>query len=297
MKLGILPLFQRGFTTEPQWARAFLRMIEAAGVESVWTVEHPIMAENYEPLYSYSEDGRAPIRPDTEMCDPLEWLAFAAGVTDKVKLGTGVLLLPLHAPILLAKRVATLDALSGGRVVLGVGMGWQREEYQTIGVPYEERGKRLDDGINAVRALWAQSPATYHGPFYNFDRVHSDPKPAQKAGVPIVIGGSTDIAARRAGRIGDGFFPHAISPDDFAARIETMRAAAKEAGRNPDAIELSVSPTSWKFGSSMDYGVMKAYADLGVSRLIIGAHDALSTDLGDIERYVKKCRDEVIARL
>jgi alkanesulfonate monooxygenase SsuD/methylene tetrahydromethanopterin reductase-like flavin-dependent oxidoreductase (luciferase family) len=111
MKFGIIPLMQKGFTTNPAWARPFLQMIEAAGVESVWTVEHPIVAENYEPLYSYSADGQAPFRPDTEMCDPLEWLGFAAGVTEKLRLGTGVVLLPLHAPIILAKRVATLDAV------------------------------------------------------------------------------------------------------------------------------------------------------------------------------------------
>jgi probable F420-dependent oxidoreductase len=296
MKFGIIPLMQKGFTTNPAWARPFLQMIEAAGVESVWTVEHPIVAENYEPLYSYSADGQAPFRPDTEMCDPLEWLGFAAGVTEKLRLGTGVVLLPLHAPIILAKRVATLDAVSGGRVELGVGSGWQREEYQSIGIPYEERGKRLDDGIAALRALWTESPATYHGQFYHFDRVHSDPKPAQ-ARLPILIGGSTDIAARRAGRIGDGFFPHAVSPDDFARLIGVMREAAVEAGRDPDGIELTVSPASWKFGASRDLGIMKAYADLGVTRLIAVAHEAMSTDLGDIERFVKTCRDEVFARL
>jgi probable F420-dependent oxidoreductase len=208
-----------------------------------------------------------------------------------VNLGTGVLLLPLHAPVILAKRVATLDAISGGRVRLGVGMGWQREEYQSIGVPYEERGKRLDEGIAAVRALWTQSPATFHGQFYNFDRLHSDPKPANKGGVPILIGGSTDIAARRAGRIGDGYFPHAISPDDFAKRIETMRQAAKDAGRDPDGIELSVSPCSWKFGGSTDPGVLKAYADLGVSRVIGVTNEAMSTDIKDIERWVKTSID------
>ncbi len=297
MKLGIIPLMQKGFTTNPAWARPFLKMIEAAGVESVWTVEHPIVAEDYEPLYSYSEDGTAPFRPDTEMCDPLEWLSFAAGVTEKVNLGTGVVLLPLHAPIILAKRVATLDALSNGRVRLGVGMGWQREEYQSIGIPYEERGPRTDECMAALRALWTESPATYHGQFYNFDRVHSDPKPAQLGGVPLLVGGSTNVAARRAGRIGDGFFPHAISPDDLAAKIEVMNQAAKEAGRDPAKIELTVSPCSWKFGASLDYGVMKAYADLGVSRLIAVAHEAMSTELNDIERFVKKCLDEVISRL
>jgi probable F420-dependent oxidoreductase len=297
MKLGVIPLMQRGVTTNPAWARPFLKMIEAAGVESVWTVEHPIMAENYEPLYSYSEDGRAPLRPDTEMCDPLEWLAFAAGVTEKVNLGTGVMLLPLHAPVILAKRVATLDALSGGRVRLGVGMGWQREEYLSIGIPYDERGPRTDECIHALRALWTQSPASYRGKYYGFDRVHSDPKPAQAGGVPLLIGGSTDIAARRAGRLGDGYFPHAISPDDMAKRIETMRAAAREAGRNPDGIELTVSPTSWQFGASLDLGIVKAYADLGVSRVIAVAHEAMSTELADIERWVKQVQDRVIARL
>jgi probable F420-dependent oxidoreductase len=296
MKLGIIPFMRKGYTN-PEWARPFLRMLEDAGVESVWTVEHPIVAENYEKLYEYSEDGTAPFAPDTEMCDPLEWLAFAAGATSRLKLGTGVLLLPLHAPIVLAKRVATLDAMSGGRVLLGVGMGWQREEYQTIGVPYEERGKRLDDGINAVRALWTQSPATYHGQFYNFTRVHSDPKPTQKGGVPILIGGSSDLAARRAGRVGDGFYPHAISPDDLAIRIETMRAAAREAGRDPDRIEISVSPAAWKFGASADLGIMKAYANVGVSRVIMMADEAMSTDPRAVERFVKKVLNEVVAKL
>ena len=297
MKLGIVPFMNKGIGTNAEWVRRFLRMIDAAGVESVWTVEHPIVAENYEPLYSYSDDGRAPFSSDIEMCDPLEWLAFAAGVTDRIKLGTGVVLLPLHAPIVLAKRVATLDAMSGGRVLLGVGMGWQKEEYQSIGVPYEERGPRLDEGIDAVRALWSQSPATHHGRFYNFDRVYSDPKPFAPTGVPIIIGGSTDLAARRAGRVGDGFYPHAISPDTFAKRIETMRAAAKEAGRDPAQIELTVSPPMWKFGASLDFGIMKAYADLGVSRFIVLPHEALSDELPAIERFIKRCQDEILARL
>jgi probable F420-dependent oxidoreductase len=231
------------------------------------------------------------------MCDPLEWLGFAAGVTETVNLGTGVVLLPLHAPIILAKRVATLDALSGGRVRLGVGMGWQKEEYASIGIPYEERGPRTDECMAALRALWTESPATYHGQFYNFDKVHSDPKPAQAGGVPLLVGGSTNIAARRAGRSGDGFFPHAISPDDLAIKIEVMNAAAKEAGRDPSQIEITVSPCSWRFGASTDYGIMKAYADLGCHRLIGVAHEAMSTDLKDIERWVKTCLDEVISRL
>jgi probable F420-dependent oxidoreductase len=298
MKLGLIPFMDREHGTDGGYTRRFLRMADAAGVESVWTVEHPIVAEDYEPLYSYSTDGRAPFEVGvTEMSDPLEWLAFAAGVTETIKLGTGVLLLPLHAPIILAKRVATLDALSGGRVLLGVGMGWQKEEYQTIGIPYEERGPRLDEGIAAVRALWTQSPATHHGAFYNFDRVHSDPKPLRAEGVPILIGGSTDLAARRAGRSGDGFYPHAISPDDLAKRVETMHAAAREAGRDPDAIEITVAPGSWQWGASADRGAMQAYAAAGVTRFVTMANEAMSDDLTVIDRFLRHYREEILAGL
>jgi probable F420-dependent oxidoreductase len=297
MKIGILPLFNKGFIDNPTWCKPFLQTVDRIGVESVWTVEHPIVAEDYEHLYSYSEDGSAPFQPNTVMPDPLEWLGFAAGCTENIKLGTGVLLLPLHSPIIIAKRVATLDALSGGRVLLGIGLGWQKEEFAAVSVPYNERGRRLDEGIDACRALWRDDIASYDGKYYQFHRVHSDPKPANPNLVPLLIGGSTEVAARRAGRTGDGFFPHAISPDDFAKLIEVMNASAKEAGRDPSKIELSVSATSWKFGASLDVGIVRAYAQLGVTRLITGAFEAGGTEPADMERFIKRVQDEVVARL
>ncbi|HTJ64963.1 MAG TPA: LLM class F420-dependent oxidoreductase [Alphaproteobacteria bacterium] len=297
MKIGILPLFTKGFIDNQAWCKAFLRKIDTIGVESVWTVEHPIVAEDYEKLYSYSEDGQAPFTADTVMPDPLEWLGLAAGVTENVKLGTGVLLMPLHSPIILAKRVATLDSVSGGRVLLGVGIGWQKEEFAAAHVPYNERGRRFDEGIDACRILWRDEVATYNGQYYQFNRVRSDPKPANPNLVPLIIGGSTEVAARRAGRTGDGFFPHAISPDNFAKLIEVMNASAKEHGRDPSKIELSVSPTAYKFGASLDLGIVRAYADLGVSRIIVGAFEAGGTEPADMERFVKRVQDEVVARL
>ncbi len=297
MKYGILPLFDRAFISDGNWVKPFLSVAEAAGCDSVWTVEHPLMAENYEPLYPYSPDGRAPIIASTVMPDPLEWLAYAAAVTETLRLGTGVVLLPLHSPIILAKRAATIDALSGGRLMLGVGLGWQREEFAAIGVPYGERGRRMDEGIAALRALWTESPASFDGSYYKFTRVHSDPKPARATGIPILVGGSTDVAATRAGRVGDGYFPHAISPDDMALRLETMRQAAIAAGRDPNAIEVTVSPVSWKHHGSADLDLVRAYAALGVSRLVIGAYEADGTTAGDIERFIKSFRDTIIARL
>jgi probable F420-dependent oxidoreductase len=291
VKIGILPFFESGFIDNPDWVKPFLQTVERAGVESVWQVEHPIVAEDYEPLYSYSADGQAPFRPETVMPDPLEWLGYAAGVTETLKLGTGVLLLPLHSPIIIAKRIATLDSLARGRVLLGVGMGWQKEEYAAVNVPYGERGKRLDEGIEAVRILWRDQIASYDGQYYQFHRVHSDPKPAKPSGVPILIGGSTDVAARRAARLGDGFFPHAISPDDFGLRLETMRKEAQAIGRDPSEIELTVSPASWKHGGSLDIGVLRAYAQLGVARFIISSYEAEGREPADIERLVMRHRD------
>ena len=177
-------------------------MCEEFDVESVWAVEHVVVAEDYEPRYPYSPDGRMPGRPGTVMPDPLEWLTYFAAVTETVRLGTSVMVLPLHSPAVLAKRVATLDCLSRGRaMMLGVGIGWQVEEYAAVGVPYDDRGPRLEEYVDAMRELWREDVATYHGLYVDFERVSSLPKPAQPDGVPIVIGGSSRVAARR-GRAG-----------------------------------------------------------------------------------------------
>ena len=179
MKLGIMPAFDRNTITDPDWVVAFLELAEEGGCDSVWAVEHVIVAEDYEPLYPYSPDGSMPGPPDTAMPDPLEWLSFAAAVTKTLLLGTSVVVASQHSAAILAKRVATLDGLSKGRVRLGVGLGWQKEEYAAIGVPYERRGARLDECIEAMRALWQDGPASYDGDFVAFSKVHSVPKPVQ----------------------------------------------------------------------------------------------------------------------
>lgn len=299
MKFGILPAFVRGKITDPDWCAEFLEIIEAEGCESVWTVEHVIVAEEYEPLYPYSEDGRMPggAEQGTVMPDPLEWLSFAAGLTHNLLLGTSVVVASQHSAAILAKRVATLDALSGGRVRLGVGLGWQKEEYAAIGVPYSDRGRRLDECIEAMRALWAPGPATYRGKYVSFDRVHCDTKPAQEAGVPILIGGSSEAAARRAGRLGDGFFPYVISPDDLALRVRDIEVAADEIGRDARAIGVTVWPGSYQYGCALDLDMAKRYVDAGVTRLVISAQEAAGPELDDIRRFVADYRDQIAAKL
>jgi probable F420-dependent oxidoreductase len=298
MKLGILPTFDRRTTLDPDFVARFARMAEEAGCESIWAVEHVVVAESYEPLYPYSPDGRMPTGPDTVMPDPLEWLSYVAAVTTRLHLGTSVMVASEHSAAILAKRVATLDALSRGRMLLGVGIGWQKEEYAAIGVPYRDRGRRLDETIEAMRALWGPGPATYRGRHVSFENVSCDAKPARKGGVPILIGGSSPAAARRAGRLGDGFYPYVISPEDLSTRMGELRAAAREAGRDPDAIEVTVWPGSFAFDRTFDLGLVRAYVDCGnVTRLVVSAMEAGGATLDDFRRLVSDYREKVIEKL
>jgi probable F420-dependent oxidoreductase len=297
MKFGVIPICDRRFTTDPLWVRAFVGMLEEEGAESVWMPEHVVMAEEYEPLYEYSADGRAPVAPDTMMPDPLEWLAFAAACTDRLRLATGVLIGPQHSAAVLAKRLATLDALSGGRLQIGIGIGWQREEYQAVGVPYADRGRRLDECLDAMRALWRDDPASFDGRYVRFDRVFCDTKPVQPGGVPFHIGGSSEAAARRAGLRGDGFYPYVISPEDLAARLATVRAVAAEAGRDLHGFSVSVWPASYRPGATFDIGLARAYRDAGADRLIIAAYEAGDSTPAALRALVAGYHDKVVAAL
>ncbi len=297
LALGLMPVFDRSTITNRDWVTAFLRMAEENEVESVWAVEHVVMGVDYDPLYLYSEDGRAPAGPTTVMPDPLEWLAFAAAVTDRVRLGTSVIVASQHSAAILAKRVATLDALSGGRVRLGVGIGWQKEEYAAIGVPYRDRGRRLDECIAGMRALWAEGPAKYEGKYVQFDGVVCDTKPARPGGVPILVGGSSSFAARRAGRLGDGFLPYAISPEELGERVHEMRAVATENGRDSDAIEVSIAPGAYAPAPTIDLDLARRYADAGASRLILNAQECGSMEVEDIRRFVGTFQERVLTRL
>jgi probable F420-dependent oxidoreductase len=293
MKIGVLPLFNRDVICNPDWVAEFIATVEEENVESVWGVEHVLVAENYAPNYPYSADGRAPVAADTVMPDPLEWLAFAAALSRKVVLGTSVMVLPQHSPVQLAKRLATIDRLSNGRMLLGAGLGWQQEEYAALNVPFAKRGARMDEYIAAMRALWAQQPASFEGEFVRFSRVFSDVRPVQAGGIPIIIGGSTEAAARRAGRIGDGFYPYVISPEDMALRIDDAYAAADAAGRARAAVEFTIWPGSWQFRSSLDADVMRRYLALPISRVVVGMHEAEQPDFDGLRTLLRRTRETI----
>ena len=211
---------------------------EAAGFESVVVVEHVVWPTTYTSRYPYAPSGRLPGGPETKLPDPLIWIAFAAAVTTRLRFLTGILILPQRNPVVLAKELATLDDMSGGRIELGVGVGWLREEFEAIGVPFERRGARADEYMTAMRALWAKDDASFKGQFVSFDGMSCNPKPGNGR-VPFVIGGHSEAAARRAGRLGDGFFPATGSAVALEPSIELMKRTAREHGRNPATIEVT----------------------------------------------------------
>ena len=232
---------------------------EAAGFESAWTVEHTIIPEGYESSYPYSDSGKMPgIDGQTNLPDPLIWMTYVAALTSNIKLATGILILSQHSPVVCAKQVASLDAFSGGRVLLGIGVGWLREEFDIIGANFDERGPRCDDYMQAMRALWQMDRPSYNGRFVQFDGAYCRPKPANGT-VPLIVGGHSKAAARRAGRLGDGFFPARGNPQEL---FQLARDTAKEHGRDPDTIEFTTSLPD-------DLEDIPALAAMGVKRLLV----------------------------
>ena len=244
MEFGIIPPVRTGATADPDWITAFARRVEGCGFESLVLVEHAVVVSGYTSTYPYASSGRMPLPDDCRIPDPLDLMAFLAAVTDTITLATGVLVVPNHQAVVLAKRIATVDVLSEGRVRMCLGVGWMEEELRATGADPRTRGRRMDETIEAMRALWADSGAdgaSYRGEFVTFEHAHSFPKPVRPGGVPLHIGGHSEAAARRAGRLGDGFQPLGLSPDELGVRLGQLREAAEDAGRDPSTIELSVS--------------------------------------------------------
>jgi probable F420-dependent oxidoreductase len=288
VKFGIM-FANVGPYVDPDGAAAFAQSAEAAGFESVWAVEHVVVPAGYESAYPYSPTGKMPGPENSPIPDPLAWLMYVGAVTTKLRLGTGILILPQRNPAVLAKELATIDVLSKGRMELGIGVGWLREEFDALGVPYEKRGARTDEYVAALRALWADGPASYHGDFVDFADCYSEPKPFDGA-VPIHVGGHTDAAARRAGRLGDGFFPGSPTHEELGRLFELARATAKEHGRDPDAIEMTTGGQGAVGDNALDE--IKTLVDLGTDRVIVPAF----IFWGDPDA-VKRYGDDVIAKV
>ncbi|MET0698281.1 MAG: LLM class F420-dependent oxidoreductase [Mycobacterium sp.] len=239
MKLGLYGL-NVGAGVAPRQARTTAVLAEELGLESLWALDHVVMPSGYETEYPYHESGKMMGGvEEVDIAEPLTWLTFAAAVTERIKLGTGVIILPQRNPVVLAKQVASLDVLSGGRLLLGVGVGWLAEEFAAVGVPWPDRGRRHDDYVEAMRALWRDTRASVHNTYTDFDNAISLPHPVRRS-VPIVIGGRSDRSARRAAEIGDGYFPSITEPGQLAPLLDIMNAESIRRERDPAEIEVTV---------------------------------------------------------
>lgn len=286
MKWAII--YVSSYFPDPEMAGFVAQTAEEAGFESIWSGEHIVIPVNYKLEYGFTDSGEFP-NADKPIPDPLVYFSYLAALTKTLRFGTGISLLPEHSPLVFAKSVATLDHMSGGRFELGVGVGWMKEEFEALGVPWEHRGKRTDEYIAGLRRLWADDQASFDGEILKFPAVRSNPKPVRKM-VPIHIGGDTQIAARRAGRLGDGFFP-AVYPnrrvkEELPGLIDTMRKTAAEHGRDGSKIEITSGGTRSADGVSW-------FEDLGVSRLTIAVHGKTREE---IRRELMTFGEQVISK-
>jgi probable F420-dependent oxidoreductase len=265
--LGLLPPYRQNVASDPAWMSSFAQHADAVGFESLLTVEHVVVPVGYESRYPYSDTGRMPLPEDCELPDPLDLLAWLAARTERIRLGTGILVLPEHHPLQLAKRCATIDRLSDGRLFLGVGVGWLREEVAALGIDPDERGGRTDEGIEALRVIWQEDTPAYAGRHYAFDAVRSHPKPVQ-ATIPILVGGHSGAAARRAGRLGDGFFPLGLAGEALDRRWAQVQQAAADAGRDPAEVSLTLG------GLLGDDSAITAAIERGAERVVLSTRTA-----------------------
>jgi probable F420-dependent oxidoreductase len=265
MKFGLA--FASSIAIDHQASMEICRRAETAGFESLWGGEHVILPSKIESSYPYTADGKIPAMPDTPIPDPLIWLAFAAAAAPTMRLGTCILIVPQRNPLILAKELATLDQLSGGKVELGLGVGWLEEEFDALGVPWARRGARNDEYIEAMRTLWSGPEVEFHGEFVDFPKVTCSPRPIQPT-IPILVGGDSDVAIRRAARLADGYFPGEGDVDRLASLITRVRQAAEDAGRNPDEIEINAMFSTQMADPAA--GVEK-FTELGVGRIMVPA--------------------------
>jgi probable F420-dependent oxidoreductase len=266
MEIGLFTPLGNGNATA-EVLRTLGREAEARGFESIWVAEHVVLFDDYESQYPYAADGRFPGGGDTGLLEPLTALTYLAAVTDRIRLGTGICLVPQRNPVYTAKQVVDLDNLSGGRVDFGIGVGWLREEFEALNTPFERRGARTDEYLQVMRSLWTDDTSSFAGELYDLPACRMYPKPVQSPHPPIHVGGESDAALRRAARFGQGWYTFNRPPADLAAPLATLDAllAAEGRSRGDDDFQLTVCP----YFQPVDAAALEAYAELGVDRVVL----------------------------
>ena len=285
MKIGMIPVNLGVSTAEEVVGLA--RLAEDSGFESVWTFEHVVVPLEYESKYPYDASGKMGAAPETPFVDPLIALTAVAAGTKTIRLGTGVNILSQANPLFLAKQAASLDALSGGRLLLGLGIGWLREEFDAMGVPFERRGARFDDYVAAMRKVWSGEVVEHQSEFIAWSGFKSYPVPVQNP-LPVIIGGSKGKIYQRIARHGNGWYVPGTNVNEIAGLLAPLKDACADVGRDPAEIEITCM---WTGQGGTD--AVRAFEDIGAHRLVV----PLFALAGDPASALPRFGEEVIAKV
>jgi probable F420-dependent oxidoreductase len=264
----------------PEFLRTVGPAVEERGFESIWVAEHVVLFDDYESKYPYADSGKFPGGGDTGLLEPLTALTYLAAVTDRVRLGTGICLVPQRNPVYTAKQVADVDLLSGGRVDFGIGVGWLREEFDALNVPFARRGQRTDEYLQVMRSLWTEETSSFKGELYDLPPCRLYPKPVQSPHPPIHVGGESDAALRRAATYGQGWFTFNRLPGDLAAPLADLDRHLDAHGRKRQTGDFCLTVCPYLNAISADS--LEGYAAAGVDRVVtvcfaFGTDDLLTT--------------------
>lgn len=275
------------FQTAPASIASIARKAEELGYESLWIPEHIILPVQYKSPYPYSSSGRMPAPPETPLHDPMLVLAYTAALTSKIRLATGIFVLPIRNAFTTAKAVASLDVLSGGRFIFGIGIGWLEEEFAAVGMNFKDRALRTREYLELMKELWSKDDPVYRGKTVGIEGYRFNPKPVQKPHPPLVFGGHTEPSLKRAARLGDGWYGIGENLDEVASVIKRLREHEKALGRTKP-LELTVAP---RFGGPLTVEQVKRLREMGVERVLLGGA-ATRDQIMQMERF----RDEVMAK-
>ncbi|MEE2688575.1 MAG: LLM class F420-dependent oxidoreductase [Pseudomonadota bacterium] len=268
------------------YLRSLAQGAEERGFHGVWLGEHVVLFDQYEAQYPYQEDGRIPVGVDNGLLEPITALSYMAALTERIRLGTGICLVPQRNPVYTAKEIAAVDYLSGGRVDFGVGVGWLKEEFDALGVPFERRGARCREYLQVIKALWTEDVSCYSGEFYELPPCRQFPKPIQQPGPPIYFGGESDAALRRVADIGQGWYGFNLAAEDIGNYIDRLEGFLANNGRQRTDVEIVIGPYSNKLNADR----ARQYEDAGVDQLVALI---VGRNLDELERWLDRLTEYI----
>jgi probable F420-dependent oxidoreductase len=284
-----------GSTARPELLVQVAQKAEALGFESAWIPEHLAVPVQITSRYPYSSDGKFPGGPGAALHDPFVALGFVAACTSKIKLGTGVFVLPLRNPLTVAKAAASVDVLSQGRLLFGIGIGWLEDEFNAVGMSFKDRAARTREWISIMKALWTEETPQFSGKFHSFAPLGFNPKPAQRPHPPIIFGGESRPALKRVAELGDGWFGYRYTPDTIKPQLALLKQLTEQAGRNFSQLEITIAPEA---GAQLNLDTVKRFADAGVHRLMTYAPGFIPRAKFETELYpqMERFANDVMAK-